>query len=150
MMNWKWSRFAALTVDDVYDMLGLRSRIFVVEQECVYLDIDGVDRQSWHLLGRDGAGVLQAYLRVVDPGARYELPSIGRVTVDSTQRGTGLGHALLAEGLRRCDEAWPGRANHISAQARLRGFYGGHGYVPVGEEYLEDGIPHIGMERAPR
>ena len=150
MMNWLWCRFAGLSADDVYDMLALRSRIFVVEQDCVYMDIDGLDRHAWHLLGRDAGGVLRAYLRVVDPGLKFELPSIGRVTVDSEQRGTGLGHALLAEGLRRCDEAWPGHANHISAQSHLQGFYGRHGYVPVGEPYLEDDIPHIGMERAPQ
>jgi ElaA protein len=148
MLSWQWCRFAELGVDGVYDMLALRSRIFVLEQRCLYLDIDGLDRQSWHLLGRDGDGVLRAYLRVVDPGLKYAEPSIGRVTVDSSQRGTGLGHVLVAEALRRCDEAWPGRANRIGAQAHLTGFYGRHGYVPVGEAYLEDDIPHIDMRRA--
>jgi ElaA protein len=150
MLTWQWCRFDGLSADDVYDALALRSRIFVVEQACVYLDIDGLDRQAWHLLGRDAAGALQAYLRVVDPGVKFEAPSIGRVVVDPSQRGTGAGHELIAEGLRRCEDAWPGRPNRIGAQAHLQGFYGRHGYVAVGEVYLEDDIPHVDMERAPR
>jgi len=148
MLTWQWSRFPGLSGDDVYDMLALRSLIFVVEQDCVYLDADGLDRQSWHLLGRDGGGALLACLRVVDPGLKYDVPSIGRVVVAPSQRGAGLGHVLIAEALRRCDVAWPGRANHISAQAHLQGFYGRHGYAAVGDTYLEDGIVHIDMERA--
>jgi ElaA protein len=75
---WSWHRFAELGVDNLYDALQLRCRVFVLEQG-PYLDPDGVDRQSWHLLGRDGSGVLVSYLRVVDPGVKYDEPSIGRV-----------------------------------------------------------------------
>jgi len=148
MLTWQWTRFGGLSGDDVYDMLALRSLIFVMEQDCVYMDADGVDRQAWHLLGRDAEGKLQAYLRAVDPGVKYEVPSLGRVVVDPSQRGKGAGHALVAEALRRCDQVWPGAHNQISAQAHLQGFYGRHGYVAVGEGYLEDGIPHMGMVRA--
>jgi len=147
MLTWTWTRFAGLSGDDVYDMLALRSTIFVVEQDCVYLDPDGLDRQSWHLLGRNADGELHAYVRVCDPGVKYGPPSIGRVVVAPSQRGTGLGHVLMAEALRRCDEAYPRQPNRIGAQARLEGFYRQHGYVPVGETYLEDGILHIDMER---
>src|ERR1700754_3452518 len=103
MLNWQWCRFAGLGADDVYDALALRARIFVVEQDCAYLDVDGLDRQAWHLLGRDAQGTLLAYLRVVDPGWKFDVPSIGRVVVDASRRGTRLGHELLSEGLRRCD-----------------------------------------------
>ena len=147
MLNWRWTRFAGLSGDDVYDMLALRSTIFVVEQDCVYLDPDGLDRQSWHLLGRAESGALLAYARVCDPGVKFAPPSVGRVVVDPARRGTGLGHVLIAEVLRRCDSAWPGQRNRIGAQAHLQGFYGGHGYAAVGETYLEDGIVHIDMER---
>ena len=150
MMNWQWSRFGGLSADDVYDALALRSRVFVVEQDCVYLDPDGLDRDAWHLLGRDGEGMLRAYLRVVDPGRKYDAPSIGRVVTDPDARGTGLGHALIEEGLRRCEAQWPGAANRIGAQAHLRGFYGRHGYVAQGEIYIEDDIAHILMERPGR
>jgi ElaA protein len=147
MPTWRWSRFEGLSPCDVYDLLALRARVFVVEQDCAYLDPDGLDRDAWHLLGRDDAGVLRAYLRVVDPGRKYAAPSIGRVVTDPAARGTGLGHALLAEGLRRCEAVWPGAANRIGAQARLQGFYAGHGFVALGDVYIEDDIPHIDMER---
>ena len=147
MLTWQWTRFEGLSRDDVYDMLALRSRIFVLEQNCAYLDPDGLDRQSWHLLGREAGGKLLAYVRACDPGVKFDLPSIGRVVVDSSQRGTGLGHVLIAEALRRCDATWPGQRNRIGAQAHLQAFYGRHGYVSVGDIYLEDDIPHIDMER---
>lgn len=150
MITWHWLRFEQLSLDDLYDALALRSRIFVVEQTCPYHDPDGLDRHAWHLLGRDAAGELVAYVRVVDPGCKFEVPSVGRVVVAESRRGTGTGHVLMAEALRRTDAQWPGATNRIGAQAHLQGFYGKHGYVPVGATYLEDDIEHIDMERAPR
>ena len=146
-VHWHWSRFHELSVDDLYDSLALRSNVFSVEQACAYLDPDGVDRHSGHLLGRDDAGVLQAYLRVVDPGVKYVEPSIGRVITAAQARGTGLGRRLVAEGLARCTVAWPGQAIRISAQAHLDGFYAGFGFVPAAEPHIEDGIPHLLMLR---
>lgn len=139
---------AGLGAEGVYDMLALRARVFVLEQGA-FLDPDGADRASWHLLGRDGAGELRAYLRVVDPGVKFAEPSIGRVALDKPLRGSGLAHTLVAEGVARCTAAWPGQGIRISAQAHLQRFYGRHGFVAVGDEYLEDGIAHIRMWRAP-
>ena len=147
-MNWLWSRFAELGVDNLYDALALRSRVFVLEQG-PYLDADGVDRSAWHLLGRDPDGGLQAYLRVVDPGVKYAEPSLGRVVTSTEVRGTGLGRQLVKLGLSRCAEAWPGQGIRISAQAHLERFYGEFGFVRAGEVYLEDNIPHLEMLRAP-
>ena len=146
-ISWRWSRFSELALDDLYDALALRSRVFVVEQNCVFLDADGYDRQAWHLLGRDGEGRLQALLRVVDPGLKCAEPSIGRVITAPESRRTGVGHQLLAEGLVRCAEVWPGQPIRIGAQARLETFYLRHGFVTVGEPYIEDGIPHLEMLR---
>ncbi len=146
-LTWAWQRFAELGVDALYDALALRAAIFSVEQDCAYLDPDGVDRHSWHLLGRDAQGQLRAYLRMVDPGRKYAEPSMGRVVLDKSLRGSGLADQLVAEGLRRADATWPGQGNRISAQAHLQGFYGRHGYRPVGDCYDEDGIPHIEMWR---
>jgi ElaA protein len=146
-VHWAWCRFAELGVDALYDLLALRCQVFIVEQ-VPYLDPDGVDRAAWHLLGRDDAGALAAYLRVVDPGARYHEPSIGRVAVATTARGQGLGRVLMLEGLARTAQVWPGRAIRIGAQAHLARFYGSLGFVPVGEPYDEDGIVHIEMLRA--
>ena len=146
-MNWQWLRFADLGVDHLYDALALRCRVFILEQGA-YLDPDGLDRMSWHLLGRDAAGVLQAYLRVVDPGVKYTEPSIGRVITAPEVRGTGVGRALVAEGVRRCEAAWPGRGIRISAQLHLEPLYGSYGFVRVGEPYGEDNIPHLEMAKA--
>lgn len=149
-MNWAWLRFADLGVDNLYDAMALRNRVFAIEQNCVYEDADGVDRRCWHLLGRDREGVLQAYLRVVEPGVKYAEPSLGRVITAPAARRTGLGRVLVAEGLARCDGIYPGRANRIGAQARLAHFYAGFGYTGVGEPYVEDGIPHLEMLRPAR
>jgi ElaA protein len=146
-VNWLWLRFADLGVDNLYDALALRCRVFILEQG-PYLDPDGLDRVSWHLLGRDAAGTLQAYLRVVDPGFKYAEPSIGRVITAPEVRGTGVGRALVAEGVRRCEAAWPGRGIRISAQLHLERLYGSCGFVRVGEPYGEDNIPHLEMLKA--
>ncbi|MGY0194916.1 GNAT family N-acetyltransferase [Leptothrix sp. BB-4] len=149
-LHWTWTRWEGLSKDDLYDALALRCEVFIVEQE-PYQDVDGLDRQCWHLLGRGDDGTLLAYCRVVDAGLKYPEPSLGRVVTPSRLRGTGTGAALVAEALRRCDEqAFPGQANRISAQAHLQRFYGAHGYVALGEEYMEDNIPHREMVRSAR
>lgn len=146
-MNWLWCRFGELGVDNLYDALALRCRVFILEQGA-YLDPDGVDRQSWHLLGRDEADTLQAYLRVVDPGVKYSEPSIGRVITSPEARGKGIGRKLFAEGVGRCEAAWPGQGIRIGAQAHLERLYASYGFVRVGEPYLEDNIPHLEMVKA--
>lgn len=145
-LRWRWSRFAALGVDDLYDLLALRCRVFILEQG-PYQDPDGLDRVAWHLLARDAHGAPVACLRVVDPGAKYAEPSIGRVVVAPERRGAGLGHALMRQALTHCSAAWPARAIRISAQAHLQGYYRRHGFETVGPAYLEDGIPHVEMLR---
>jgi len=147
MLTWQWQRFGDLGVDGVYDMLALRARVFVLEQG-PYLDPDGADRQGWHLLGRNAAGELMAYLRVLDPGSKFDEVSIGRVVVDGALRGQGIGHVLMREGLLRCAAVWPGRAIRISAQAHLQRFYAQHGFRSASDEYLEDGIAHVEMLRS--
>lgn len=145
--RWTWARFEQLRLDDLYDALALRCRVFVLEQG-PYLDPDGLDRHCWHLLGRDPAsGALHAYARIVDAGRKFDEPSLGRVITSPETRGSGLGRALVAEALRRLDVESPKAANRISAQAHLERFYAGHGYRRVGEPYLEDNIPHLEMLR---
>jgi ElaA protein len=143
-MNWIWQRFEDLGVDSLHDALQLRARVFILEQG-PYLDLDGHDRSAWHLLGRDGHGTLVAYLRVVDPGVKYDEPSIGRVVTAPEVRGTGLGRKLMREGLAGCARHWPGRAVRISAQARLQRFYVELGFSVASEQYLEDDIAHLEM-----
>ncbi len=143
-MRWTWTRMDSLGVHGLYEVLALRCRVFILEQG-PYLDPDGADVHSWHLQGRDDAGVLQAYLRGVDPGIKYAEPSIGRVITAPEVRGSGLGRVLMREGLARCAATWPGQALRISAQARLRRFYAELGFEVVSDEYIEDTIPHLQM-----
>ena len=135
---WRWQRFEGLGVNGVYNMLALRARVFILEQG-PYLDPDGIDREAWHLLGCDAEGELLAYLRVVDPGVKFDEPSIGRVVVECERRGAGLGHALMREGVARCDSTWPQRGIRISAQSHLQDFYRQHGFQTVGVEYARRG-----------
>jgi len=153
-LAWTWSRFEGLSADDVYDALQLRAAVFVVEQDAAYLDPDGADRHSWHLMGRLAApwcdlptGQLVAYLRWVDAGVKYAEPSLGRVVNHPALRGLSMGRTLVSEGLDRADRGAPTSANRISAQAHLAHFYREFGYESLGELYLEDGIPHIEMLR---
>jgi ElaA protein len=150
--DWHWLRFGQLSGDDVYDLLALRSEIFVVEQHCVFADADGFDRASWHLLGRihdeDGRAPLGAYLRCVDPGLKYVEPSIGRVVVSARLRGAGCGRTLMNEGIARSRRAWPGAPIVIGAQQRLEAFYASLGFATEGMPYDEDGIQHVQMRLA--
>ncbi len=147
MHGWVWRSFGELTADELYDIFVLRQTVFVVEQNCAYLDADGSDRQSRHLYTRDSAGLVVAYLRLVDPGVKYEEPSIGRVITHPRVRRTGLGRELMTEGLRGAAEHFPGAAIRIGAQAWAEKFYGSLGFVCTGVEYVEDDIPHVEMVR---
>jgi ElaA protein len=143
-IDWQCCRFEALGVHRLYDVLALRCRVFILEQGA-YQDPDGVDQQSWHLMAFGSNGRLLAYLRIVDPGLKYAEPSIGRVLTAPEARGTGFGRLLMNEALARCGRLWPGSAVRISAQARLRRFYGELGFVADSSEYLEDNMPHLQM-----
>lgn len=146
-LHFELLHFEALSPLELYALLRLRQEVFVIEQNCPYLDADGVDLQCWHLLGRDAAGALHAYLRLVPPGIKYPEPSIGRVISSGAVRGSGAGRALMAEGVAQAGRLFPGQGVRISAQARLRRFYEDFDFVAEGHEYLEDDIPHIEMVR---
>ncbi|TDP74111.1 GNAT family N-acetyltransferase [Roseateles toxinivorans] len=145
-LSWTCKPFSGLTAAELYQALQLRSEVFVIEQQCIYLDPDGLDPQAWHLSGRND-GRLQAYLRLLPPGLKSEEPVIGRVVTAPAARGGGLGRQLLVQALVECEKLWPGRALFLSAQAHLQSFYGGLGFVPVSEQYVEDGIAHVDMRR---
>ena len=140
--------FAALSAPDLYAVLALRQRVFVVEQQCAFLDADGRDAAAEHLLMRDGPE-LAAYLRVLAPGAQFDTFTIGRVVVSPERRGEQLGRRVMEEGIRRVQGARGPVAISVGAQARLERFYASLGFVRVSELYDEDGIPHIDMRRGP-
>lgn len=147
-MTWIWKPFAELSPDQLYALLKLRSEVFVVEQDCVYLDLDGIDQACDHLLGMDEEG-LCAYVRAVPPGVAYpDEASIGRVVTAPRVRTTGLGRPLMIEAIRHVSERWPGSIK-IGAQSYLRSYYESLGFAVCGPEYDEDGIPHFPMRRAP-
>ena len=149
-LTWHCLRYDELSRDDVYDLLRLRSEVFVVEQDCPYLDPDGKDRDpaAHHLLGRRQDGTLVAYARLLPPGLSYREASFGRVVTAVSARGSGLGHALVIEALRHTDALWPHDDVQIGAQAHLAGYYAKHGFTVCSEVYDEDGIPHVHMRRA--
>ena len=145
MLTWRWTFFDQLTTAQLYRLLRLRQQVFVIEQNCPYLDADGLDPQAWHLLGCDPQAGLVAYLRVLPPGLVCSETAIGRVITDPAWRGRGLGQELFARGVSLAGRQFPGRPIRISAQQRLERFYCRAGFRAVGEPYLEDGIPHIAM-----
>lgn len=142
-MEWKWKRFSELSAEELYALLQLRSRVFVVEQNCIFLDADGRDAEAWHLMGFQKG--LVAYLRAFPPGLRYAEASIGRVVTNPDVRAKGLGKELMKEGLARVAKQFARPAIRISAQSYLEKFYRDFGFEAQGEEYLEDDIPHREM-----
>jgi ElaA protein len=146
-MDWHWRRYDDLSLDELYAVLWLRQTVFVVEQQCAYLDADGLDQGGWHLLGMDDRGRVVAYLRVLEPGVRFKHPSVGRVTVLPELRGQGIGREIMLRGIRKVEELHPGEPICMYAQAYLEKFYGDLGFERVGEPYDEDGIQHVDMIR---
>lgn len=150
-LQWRCLPFHALSADTLYRLLRLRSEVFVVEQACVFLDMDGLDAQCLHVLGEvvdaDGAVHLHASTRLVPPGVAFAEASIGRVVTAPAARGGGIGHALMAESVRLLEQLWGPQPIRIGAQAHLEIFYNRHGFVSDDKPYIEDGIPHIEMVR---
>ncbi|MDR7047908.1 ElaA protein [Duganella sp. 3397] len=150
MIEWQWLAFDEISRRDWYEVLRQRQQVFILEQTCLYPDIDGLDPHCHHLMAWrevDGQRVLQASLRVLPPGLKYHEMSIGRVLTTEAARGTGIGRALLDRAMPLADALHPGHACRIGAQAHLEKFYGGYGFVTVTEPYDEDGIMHIDMLR---
>lgn len=145
MIDWTIKSFQQLTVAELYELLALRAEVFVVEQDCVYQDLDGKDQASIHLTGYEN-GQLIAYARILDKGLSYpDYASIGRVVTSPIARGRAIGYELMREAYHALVATYGAQPVKISAQAHLQGFYSKLGYVGVGEEYLEDGIPHRAM-----
>jgi len=153
-LEWQLCRFDDLPIRDWYAVSAVRIDVFVLEQNCPFQDLDGADLHSWHLLGwyapTDVASErkLAGYCRIVDPGVKFDQPSIGRVVTAREFRARGYGQQLVAEACARHDLLYPYLPSRIGAQARLEKFYQGFGYVTDSEPYLEDGIWHLEMQRA--
>ncbi len=152
-MEWFTKTFAALSTEELYLIVQLRQQVFVVEQNCVYLDADGYDRKALHLFAVQQETVQQqsviAYCRVLPPGLKYQEASIGRVCTGLPQRGSGLGRELMQRALALVGESYASESVRvdirISAQLYLQNFYSSLGFTAVSAPYDEDGIPHIEM-----
>lgn len=145
-MNYKVARFESLSGEEVYQILQLRAAVFVVEQECPYLDPDGKDQDAVHLMGFS-SGKIKAYTRILTPGKDGAACSIGRVVVHPEERGSGTGRELMLKTIDWAREELNVSSIHLSAQSYLREFYESLGFSAYGDPYLEDDIPHIGMMR---
>jgi ElaA protein len=143
-IEWRFKSFEELTKTELYQMMILRQQVFVVEQDCPYLDADEKDQDSHHLLGYVEESLV-AYLRLVQPGISYQEMSFGRIVTAQNQRGTGLGITLMQEGIEQSIKLYGTSRNRISAQSHLLPFYQKFGFESTGKEYLEDGIPHTEM-----
>ncbi|MBP4138982.1 GNAT family N-acetyltransferase [Flavobacterium geliluteum] len=145
-LKWKIKPFEALTAHELYDLLKVRSEIFVVEQNCVYLDLDGKDKQALHLIGEYDDKIV-AYARLFDAGISFDNASIGRVVVHAEYREKKWGHDLMREAIGGIKTHFDKDKITIGAQLYLKKFYESHGFVQSSEMYLEDDIPHIEMIR---
>jgi ElaA protein len=145
-MNFQIKTFKELNTTELYNILQLRSEVFVVEQDCVYQDIDFKDQKSLHVFASKNDKII-AYTRVFKPGDYFENSSIGRVVVADAERKHGFGHDLMKASIKAIKENYNADLITISAQKYLKKFYEAHQFIQVGEEYLEDGIPHIRMDK---
>ncbi|AXE30010.1 effector protein [Chromobacterium phragmitis] len=145
---WHCHGFDDFTPRALYQALQLRDQVFVVEQQSIYGDVDGVDTHCLHLSGRDDAGRLLAYARLIAPGEKYpDAAAIGRVVVAPEARGQGMGKALMAQAVAQCRAHYPGQPIMLSAQVEASALYSAFGFEPVSEPYDDGGILHVDMRR---
>lgn len=156
-MQWHFKTFNELSNIELYQILQLRVDVFVVEQDCPYSDLDGKDtlEGAFHFFAtqpneEEKTDRVVAYMRILAPNISYpNMSSLGRVATHESVRGSGIGHIMLEKAAILLDKKWPDKTCHISAQSHLQKYYNRQDFQAVGKEYLEDNIPHIGMERAP-
>ena len=144
MIIWKCKPFRDLSVYELYDILRLRSEVFVAEQNCVYLDMDNKDQHCYHLCGWKGDKLI-AYVRILPPGISFQEPSIGRVVTAPLYRRTGAGRALMKEAIDECYKLFGDVDIRIGAQLYLKKFYESLGFRQTSDVYLEDNIEHVEM-----
>ena len=144
-MNFTAKYFSELNTTELYEILQLRSEVFVVEQDCVYQDIDFKDQKSLHIIGYKNNKIV-AYTRIFKPGDYFDNASIGRVLVVASERKYGFGHELMKASITAIKKHFKVTKITVSAQKYLKKFYETHLFTQIGEEYLEDGIPHIRMD----
>ena len=143
-MNWKIKRFEEMTTTELYEILRVRSEVFVVEQTCIYQDLDEKDKRAYHLFCEEHGNIM-AYARILDKGVSYSEISIGRVLTTENSRRQGLGRKLMQKAIGFISEELREKQIRISGQLYLKDFYESLGFQAVSEMYLEDEIPHVEM-----
>jgi len=146
-MEWNIRSFDALTKDELYEIMKQRCAVFVVEQHCMDLDLDGIDKQAMHCYLKAYDGTIMAYCRIIPAGMKYSLPSIGRVLVAAEHRRHGYATTLMQNAIDFITKEWNEPVIKVQAQAYLEGFYGALGFKAISEIYEDVGIPHIDMIR---
>lgn len=136
--------YSALNKDEFHDMIALRMAVFVVEQNCPYQELDGKDKDAFHVLMTDNEQIIGT-TRILKPGTVYAEPAIGRVVSHPDYRNKGVGHQLMEKAMDFLEKEFGERAARLSAQTHLVGFYKHHGFISTGKTYLEDNIPHTEM-----
>ena len=144
-IEWVKKKWSEVSLEELYSVLRLRSEVFVVEQDCVYQDIDNKDQRAIHLLGYINKELI-AYSRLFNEGDYFKETSFGRAIIKKEKRGQGYGDELVKESLKTIKNYYGNKKVKISAQAHLKTFYSKHAFIAKGKEYLEDGIPHVSME----
>ncbi len=145
MLNWTHCPFDRLTVRDLYQILKLRQDVFVIEQSCIYPDLDNLDERCVHLFGKDSNQQIKAYLRIIPPGVKRDIPAMGRIVVAPDVRGRNIAYFLMDQGIMLTGRLYPEMDLFVSAQEYLEKFYEKLGFVKISDMYLDDGIPHIDM-----
>lgn len=148
MLNIETKTFKDLTTKELYNLLQLRSEVFVVEQDCVYQDLDGKDEKALHIIGKKDNKIV-AYTRVFKPGDYFTEASIGRVVVSKEERQHKYGYDIMKASIKAVKDYFNETKIKLSAQTYLKQFYNNLGFKEKGEEYLEDGIPHVAMIKLP-
>ncbi len=143
-MTTEIKHYSELTKDEFHDTIALRIAVFVIEQNCPYQELDGLDKDAYHLLVKENGKIIGT-TRILKPGVAYKETAIGRVVSAIDKRHLKLGHVLMEASMRFIQEEMNEKAVRLSAQTHLKGFYAKHGFVPTGKDYLEDGIPHSEM-----
>ena len=137
-------KFKELSVEEMYQILRIRSEVFVIEQRCIYEDIDGKDEKAMHVMGKNNNEII-AYTRILEGGEDYDFPSISRVVVKKENRGKERGRKIMKESIKYIVEELKEKTIVLAAQKYLEKFYKELGFIAEGEEYLEDEIPHQKM-----
>jgi len=145
MINWQFKHYNDLLLNEFHDIIALRIKVFIVEQNCPYQELDGKDKASYHLIGSNEKGELVGTMRILPPGLAFKTVGLGRVVLDPSERGKKEGHQMMKKAMVFCKSEFGDVPIFLSGQKHLEPFYNQNHFFSTGKEYLEDGIPHVEM-----